>query len=247
MVAHLLREPWPQVHSIREAASVAKHSGDVIDVFACSGDRMAMLMADVSGRGLRTEAYANDVRDIVRALVHVRSPAMLLNYANMMFNRHLTGHGDHDLFASVFIASFDGCELRYASAGHDIALLFSGRRHRHLEPTGLLLGVDETERYGEITLEVEPGDQLVLATDGVTETRDLSGTFFGTRGLAHAAMAAIRAGVDDPASTILEAARQHGGGHFVDDASVLCVGFGEEKQKSIALCEFQDERLSPNM
>lgn len=234
MVAHLLREPWPQVHSIREASSAAQHSGDVIDVFACSANRTAMLVADVSGRGPRTQAYANDVRDIVRALVHVRSPAMLLNYANMMFNRHLTGHGDHDLFASVFLASFDGRELRYASAGHDIALLFRGRRHRHLEPTGLLLGIDETERYGEVTLDVEPGDQLVLATDGVTETRDSGGTFFGTRGLAHTAMAAIRSGVDDPASTILEAARLHGDGYFADDASVLCVGFGEEKYKSIA-------------
>lgn len=228
MAAFLLQEPQPALHSIREATSAKQYSGDVIDVVAYAENRMSILMADVSGRGKRTESYANDLRDIFRTLAHEQSPAKLLNYANMMFNHHIAGHGDDDLFASVFLASFDGRVLRYASAGHEVALLVtSDRRHQHLEPTGLLMGIDDSQRYCEKTLEVQAGDRLVITTDGITETRDGSGQFFGTRGVAHTAMAAIRAGVEDPATAILEAARSHGGGQFVDDASVLYVRFGD--------------------
>jgi serine phosphatase RsbU (regulator of sigma subunit) len=104
-------------------------------------------------------------------------------------------------------------------------LIGSDGRHRHLPPTGVIVGVSGSENYGERTLSVASPDWLVLVTDGITDARDAKGTFFGSAGVARNALRAVGTGKDDPATHILEAARTHGGGRFVDDASVLCVRF----------------------
>jgi serine phosphatase RsbU (regulator of sigma subunit) len=107
-----------------------------------------------------------------------------------------------------------------------LALLISANgENRHLPPTGPILGLNAAEVYRERTIDVAPGDWLILATDGITDARDAQGAFFGTSGVVRSALSAIEAGVDDPAAGILGAAWVHGRGRFVDDASVLCVGF----------------------
>ncbi len=92
-------------------------------------------------------------------------------------------------------------------------------------PAALLLGVRGDAQYDEISLEAFPGECLVLATDGVTDARDRRGQFFGSRGVAGSAMRAIGGASDDPATVVLDAAREHAGGMLIDDASVLCVRF----------------------
>jgi len=87
----------------------------------------------------------------------------------------------------------------------------------------VIVGVNGAEQYGERTVGVASTDWLVLVTDGITDIRDARGAFFGTGGVARSALAAVRAGMDDPAAQILGAARKHGCDRFVDDASVLCV------------------------
>lgn len=224
--AYVWEEPWPQTISYREATWSGSLSGDLIEVFPCARRRTTMLMADVSGRGVRSSMYAQFLRRSARELAEEEAPATVLNVLNVGFGERTDDHGDDDSFASVFIASFQGRVLRYASAGHDFALLVSaGGVHQHLPSTGLALGINDAERYQERSLYVESGDRLVIVSDGVTEARNRSGGCFGTRGVAKVATAALNADAGNPAAAILDAARDHCRGRFTDDASVLYVTF----------------------
>lgn len=223
-IAYLLDQPSPRIMRYREARSVPC-AGDLVDVFTCAQEQVNIVVADVSGRDVQAQRYAQYLRHVVRMLADGHSPGGLLECANVAFHRHTNDYGD-DRFASLFVATLKGERLTYGSAGHGFAFLVPANgRHRHLPPTGMLLGIDDAERYQERTLAVAPGDWLILVTDGVTDARDAKGTFFGTRRVVRNALSAIEAGLDDPAARILEAARRHTRRRFVDDASVLCVRF----------------------
>jgi sigma-B regulation protein RsbU (phosphoserine phosphatase) len=223
-VTYLQDQPSPRVMCYREAQSMPC-IGDLTDVFPCGGEGAALVIADVCGNDERAEAHARYLRHAVRALVEDYSPAGVLGRANRVFSRRIADFAD-DRFASLFVATVRGRRMTYASAGHDFALLIGADgRHQHLPSTGVIVGVSECEHYGEVSLRVAPSDWLVLATDGVTDARDRKGNFFGTSGVARNVHRAIKDGVDDPAAHVLEAARKHAGGRFIDDASVLCVRF----------------------
>lgn len=221
-VAYLQHQPSPHIICYREARSVPC-TGDFTDAFRSGDDSATVAIADVCGKDEQAHCHARYLRHIVRTLANDYSPSRLLDGVNLAFSRRIADFED-DRFASLFVATISGRRLTYASAGHDFALLISSDgRHQHLPPTGAVVGVCESEYYSERTLRVESTDWLVLVTDGVTDARDGGGRFFGNGGVARSALCAVKERVDDPATRILEAARKHGGGHFVDDASVLCI------------------------
>jgi phosphoserine phosphatase RsbU/P len=223
-VAYLQDQPSPSVMCYREAQSVPC-MGDLIDVFPCSNDRVVIVIADICGRDTVAQGHARYLRHAVRVLADDHSPADLLARVNHAFSRRIADFGG-DRFASLFVAVLSERWLTYASAGHDFALLMNAEgRHRHLPPTGIIVGICENETYQERAVPVTADDSLILVTDGVTDARNAAGSFFGTSGVVRSGLSAIRSAVDDPASNILEAARIHGGRRFTDDASVLCVRF----------------------
>jgi sigma-B regulation protein RsbU (phosphoserine phosphatase) len=223
-VAYLQNQPSPRMMCYREARSVPC-AGDVTDVFPCGNEGAAIVIADVCGKDEQARGHARYLRHAVRALADDYSPAGVLDRVNLAFSRRIVDFAD-DRFASVFVATLTGRRLAYASAGHDFALLIrADGQHRHLPPTGVIVGVNGGEHYGERTLSVASREWLVLVTDGITDARDAKGRFFGTSGVVRSALSAVGGGLDDPAAQILEAARRHGRGHFIDDASVLCIRF----------------------
>ncbi len=130
-------------------------------------------------------------------------------------------------FASVFIAETDECNsmLRYASAGHEPGLLFSETgHHRHLEPTGPILGLRALlpkSTFGERVVSVGC-ELLVIVTDGVTEARRSDGkalSFFGSSGVVRAVNDA-RFSRHETAKAIHQAALRHACGTLRDDASI---------------------------
>jgi serine phosphatase RsbU (regulator of sigma subunit) len=223
-VAYLQEQPSPSIMCYREAHSVPCR-GDFIDVFPCSNDRVGIVITDVCGRDAEAHGHARYLRHAVRALADDYSPADLLGRVNRVFARRVADFGG-ERFATLFVAITTKRRLTYASAGHDFAMLMNADgRHRHLPPTGVIVGICETEAHQERAVRVTNNDWLILVTDGVTDARNPAGSFFGTSGVVRSSVAAIRGGSDDPAIKVLEAARRHGGRQFTDDASVLCVRF----------------------
>jgi serine phosphatase RsbU (regulator of sigma subunit) len=199
--------------------------GDLIDVFRSPGERTNFAIADVCGRDAQAQGHARYLRHAFRTAADEHSPAKVLELMNGAFCRRAADYGD-DRFATAFVATLTGRRLTYASAGHDFALLIHANGvHRHLAPTGMLIGIDGAQCYVERKLAVATGDWLIVVTDGITDARDTRGAYFGTSGVVRCAISAIRHAIDDPAVQILETARTHGRDGLVDDASVLCVRF----------------------
>lgn len=161
-------------------------SGDFYDVIRRSPDTVALAMGDVSGKGLPAGLLRASLQATVRTLSHQSiAPAELLGKTN----RHLFDTSDPNRFASVFygLLQEDRGTLIYANGGHLPPLLRRASGDWEvLGATGTVLGILEGSCYHEATCSIEPGDLLVLFTDGVTEAEDPSGTFFDERNLVEA-------------------------------------------------------------
>jgi sigma-B regulation protein RsbU (phosphoserine phosphatase) len=105
-------------------------------------------------------------------------------------------------FATVFLAALNEptMTLTYTNAGHNPpVLLRAGGERQLLDTGGLLVGISATATYEEATLDLRPGDRLILYTDGVTEAARADGEMFGEDRL-YAALAGLPASLDAPGS-----------------------------------------------
>jgi serine phosphatase RsbU (regulator of sigma subunit) len=205
------------------ARSVA---GDIYDFLPLGDGRLALLVADVTGHSVSAALIASMVKVAFSSqLVHAATPGRVLHE----MNRVLCGHfeGRFVTAACVFVDADRGV-IRYALAGHPPPLLRKDAPGEVMElrEGGLMLGLFPDAGYPTTEVAFDPGDRLVLYTDGVTETQDGSGAWFGDREL-HALVAAPRA---DSPGEFLDALMSHlrrwsgrNGGPFDDDLTVIAV------------------------
>lgn len=178
----------------RSASDVECRGGDVFEAFMSRDGAIWVLIADVSSKGTLGMLHAEMVRSAFRTATRLYTdPAAVLARLNeVRFDRPHLDMQVH--FASAFLARIDADkpELTYASAGHDIAMLFAGRTHRHLEPTNPVLGIFPQLDRTTNAMPFAAAALLVLGTDGITEARcAVEPAFeFGTTGLARAVLEA---------------------------------------------------------
>jgi sigma-B regulation protein RsbU (phosphoserine phosphatase) len=159
-------------------------SGDFYDIRPQSNqDVVKLAVGDVAGKGLPAGLLRASLQATMRAFEHQPySPATLLQLANRSFMA-LTSPAR---FASVFygVLSDEDGSLVYANGGHLPPLLRRAEGGwQRLEPTGTVLGILADSRYEQRTVALQPGDLLVLYTDGVTEAERASGDFFDEHNL----------------------------------------------------------------
>jgi hypothetical protein len=155
----------------RSAADADCRGGDVFDVQVDGDGAVWVIIADASSKGRLGALHAAMVRSAFRMAVHLSSdPSFVVARLNEI-HFELPTRDIQAYFASAFVGRIaaDKPELAYASAGHDIALLFEGRAHHHLGPTGPLLGVLPADECAARTIPFGSASLLVLATDGITE------------------------------------------------------------------------------
>jgi len=146
-------------------------AGDFYDYFALDDRRVALVVADVSGKGVQTSLHMGMVRALARHFLETEpSPARVL----FRLNNAVARNNPKFMFVTLALAVYDvasgRCEI--ARAGHP-APLFRNHRGEISEvavPPGPLLGIDPDCAYPEETrITLEPGDTLLLFSDGVTE------------------------------------------------------------------------------
>jgi serine phosphatase RsbU (regulator of sigma subunit) len=200
-------------------------SGDFSDCIEIAAGRYAFVTGELAGRGSGIREAARRLR-WYSATVATSGIALTtgMRAVDVFFTRSL--RRETIPFASVFIAVADlqSGVLRYASAGHETALLFApDRSHEELGPTGSRLGADGEGERGERALRLFDESLLVVVTDGITASARRAADrveLFGSSGV----VAAIRAALtkrDDPARAVSLAALRHANGKLTDDASVL--------------------------
>lgn len=159
-------------------------SGDYYDYVKIDDTHLGIVIADVSGKGVPASLIMAMCRSVLRSKAGANpSAADVLRQVN----RLLFPDMKEDMFISmcyVVVDQNDG-QVTLSRAGHDAPLLYSAatRQVSRLNPPGMALGVDSGAVFDRLTrnanVPLEPGDCLVLYTDGVTEALDPNGLEYG--------------------------------------------------------------------
>lgn len=158
--------------------------GDYFDFFQTSG-AVDVVIADVSGHSVGAALMMVEVRSTLRAATRKVDgvpvgPGKVLCDLNELLYDDLTGA---ELFITMFYLKYlsDTRMLKYANAGHNLALLLrqGDAACTPLDSDGLVLGVRREVDFEEKSVALDAGDRVLLYTDGVTEAENPQGAFFG--------------------------------------------------------------------
>jgi len=171
--------------------------GDFYDFFPLGEERLALVIADVSGKGVPAAFFMAISRTILQANAHdVVAPGACL----ARVNDALCEQNPLDLFVTVFYGVLDlrTGELRYANGGHNppLRILREGTVQELPRTGGMALGVMEDMPYTEASASLEVGDTLFLYTDGISEAMNTAGQEFTERRLSEALTGAQSEAVD---------------------------------------------------
>jgi sigma-B regulation protein RsbU (phosphoserine phosphatase) len=141
---------------------------------------LGIVIADVSDKGMPAALFMALTRSIVRASVgHAPSPADGIARANRLICADSTG----GMFVTLFYALLnpEAGEITYVNAGHNPPLLYRAEQDRLVEltRTGMALGVVADSPFEQRTVHLDPGDFVLLYTDGVTDATDAHLQDFG--------------------------------------------------------------------
>ncbi len=200
--------------------------GDYYDFVPLPGGRFAVVVADVSGKGLPAALIMPAVKIALRALAarNLSTPE-LLDELNRVFLDNLPVQSYFTLLYAVFDPA--ASRVVYANAGHLPALhLEAGRGEvRWLMPGGPAVGLlHEDVSFETVEVAFSPGDVFVLYTDGITEAEDATGADFGQDRLVAAVRGAAGRSAEAVVSAVHDAADAfRGAGPRTDDATVIAV------------------------
>ncbi len=208
---------WDVAGSNRPCRTVG---GDYYD-FAVERGRLLLALGDVSGKGTGAALLMTVLRAAVRA--HWTDPG--LAEAVGRINRTVCQNVPSSKYVTFFLAALDPASgrLDYVNAGHNPPILVrAAGTVEKLAAGGLVLGIFETVSYEGGAVVLEPGDMLVIYSDGVTETWDPDGEEFGEDKLVALAVADRAMGANDLQNAILcEIERFEQGARATDDRTLL--------------------------
>ena len=180
--------------------STEEVSGDYYDFVKVYEDHLGLVIADVSGKGIPASLLMAFLRASLRAAIHIGyAPHVAMSKVNYLLWESI----ERNQFVTAFYGVLDSTNrtLAYTNAGHNPPLMLdAGGDARFIERGGLPLGMFRDARYYEYYLPVEPGQTLVLYTDGVTEAADAKGEEYGRERLERA----VREGRDLAARALID-------------------------------------------
>ena len=155
--------------------------GDFYDFFLVDEDHLAMVIADVSGKGVPAALFMVIAKTLLKNAVQMgSSPRQALEKVN----NQLCENNEAEMFVTVWLGVYEIStgHLTAANAGHEYPAIrrAGGRFELFKEPHGFVLAGMENARYREYELEIGVGDTLFLYTDGVTEATDGANALYGT-------------------------------------------------------------------
>jgi sigma-B regulation protein RsbU (phosphoserine phosphatase) len=153
--------------------------GDLYDVRRLPDERLAVLVGDVTGKGLGAALLVSHIMSAMQFLTEeAQDPAALIG----RLNAHLWRSTDPVRFATLFFGLLDPASgrLQYVNAGHDPPLLIStGGNIQPIAATGIPVGMLEKFSYRAAEVTLAPGDLLVLYSDGIPEAVNDKEEFYG--------------------------------------------------------------------
>ena len=215
-------------YAYASATGEALVGGDLLDAWR-KGESGRLLIADVSGKGIEAARHAAFVQYAVRALAHeYDDPGTVVAHFNALFSATFDDPG---AFVVLFLAAFEprACRLRYSAAGHATAFVRRRDGIEQLAPTGPVIGLGRDERFETRETQLAPGQTLLLATDGLTESRDGAGEFLGDEGV----MRMLASAPDDPqgiCDMFVAEVDRRASGVIHDDLAIVAITVAEQEE-----------------
>lgn len=238
----LLPKSLPVIRGVDLAVHYRPHDragGDMYDLVRLSPkgvngeptdqDRWAILVGDVSGHGTPATVVMAMLTAILYAYPRIpQGPAELLTYAN----RQLCVNPLEGTFVTAVIGIYEPATRRftYARAGHPPILLKTPEGTQSLDAVGdLPLAVMDDTTYEEAAITLEPGQTLVMYTDGIIEEQDAQGQMFGVGGIKNAL-----AHCDGEPRCVIHAINETLGWHraeqpIADDQTIVAIRLDEDE------------------
>jgi sigma-B regulation protein RsbU (phosphoserine phosphatase) len=199
--------------------------GDYFDVFPLGENRTAFLLADVSGKGLGAALVTTMLQGVLSGITLGTDPARLFNH----LNKFLCNHSEIGRYATMFFGILDDKgALDYINAGHPSPILIRccGRTEEAFTEGSFPVGLVPEAEYSTASVKLEPGDTLVLFSDGVTEAMDPQEELFGVPRLVKVLIGQNETPLDELQKVLLEAVENFAQGvSQADDLTLLLVRY----------------------
>jgi len=197
--------------------------GDTHDAFTLDRRHVMFLVADVSGKGIEAAVDTALIKYSMRALFSCDpDPGSILTRFAALY----AASGDRpESFVVLFLAVLDieDGTVRYVSAGHEPAWAVIGQDVVTLRPSGPIVSPSMEPEFETCEIHLRPGDALVIATDGLTESRDAQGRQLGAAGVS-VWVSELRGSAQAMADTIVRRLRKRSS-RIADDLAILVVRF----------------------
>lgn len=232
--SRLLPQKTPAMRTLEYAGGCVQArqvGGDYYDFLELRPGRLALVLADVAGKGVSGALLMANLQANLRSQYALALDDLprLLGSVNHLFYENTADNS----YATLFFADYDDSSrrLRYVNCGHLPPLLLRANSAataggaaaavERLAPTSTVLGLFDDWQCSAAEVELKPGDVLVLYTDGVTEAENATGEEFGERRL----IETLRANGQLPARALLEAiestVQEYSGDEQADDITVV--------------------------
>ncbi|MDJ0987070.1 MAG: SpoIIE family protein phosphatase [Desulfobacterales bacterium] len=159
--------------------------GDYYDFINIDGERLGVMVGDVSGHGVESALLMATARALIMMRASMPgSAASIINDVNKQLSLDTYDTGNFMTFFYCELAASDP-EIRWVRAGHDPALIYDPDTDKfdELKGQGLAFGLDFTYQYDAFKRRVEPGQVMVIGTDGIWEMHNKAGEMFGKEAL----------------------------------------------------------------
>ncbi len=202
--------------------------GDFYDFFPVDDDGFAVVVADVSGKGVPAALFMMVSRTLVKgSALGEREPVKCITEVNQL----LYEQNKESMFVTMFYAVLDPASglLQYVNGGHNLPCLVkpSGEVTWLPGDSGIVLGVIDEFPYQQHSMQLEEGDIVFFYTDGVTEAMDEAGNQFGDDTLLEVLRKAAGADPEDMTRQVVDAVHEHAGGApQSDDLTCLALRYG---------------------
>jgi FixJ family two-component response regulator len=196
-------------------------SGDYFDVLRFDESRVALCIADVSGKGMPAALLMSNAQAAVKAFASASmEPAVMCEKVNRVVSSNIA----EDRFITFFYCLLDteNKKLVYANAGHNAPILAraDGSALR-LEDGGCVLGPFPDWIFEQGEVELKAGDRVLLFTDGITEVRDSNGDEFSEERLISLLIENRELDAESLQAAVMTKVAEFSGGDFQDDATLI--------------------------
>lgn len=232
MAAQIQQQLFPQWVPALNGVQLASHaapgqivSGDYFDYFTFRNDDQGAVIADVMGGGVSAAMLMSSLQSSLRLLGPAYDePGQLAERLNAHYRYNLR----LIRFITLVLLALDpdNNRIRYANAGHNPPLLLRADGSADwLRPTGPAIGLLPEATFETVTLDTNPGDVLVLYTDGLVEAASRDGSQFGEERLLEAVASHNAHRADELLAGLWNAVARHCDGKLSDDAALLVARF----------------------